>query len=138
MSHLKILTTQFIRLHIDGRAVRCNVDLRHNVKEKRFLDARVGDEDIEEIFKRRELRDELLDDFWECFEDAVVVDWRQMKAQVDVKARIEDVITCSLMDVALRFHFEVVRHSIYFMNEHLELDSRVHFVRLRDSLIELC
>lgn len=83
------------------------------------------------------MRDELLHDFGERLEDAVIVDGCQVEAQMDVKANILKVIGGSLVNVSLRFHLEVVGHAVHLMDEHLELDARVHFVRLRHRLVQL-
>eukprot|EP01136_Pigoraptor_vietnamica_P000952 Opistho-1_new@26921 len=129
---------ELVRLHVNGRAVCRNVDLADDVEEKRLLNARVRNEDVEEVFERRQLRNELLDDLAEGLENRVVVDAREVKAEVDVaKAGVCELIECALVDVPLCLNLVVVGEAVHLVDEHLECDVLVHLVGLGDRHKEL-
>ena len=68
------VAAEFVALHVDGRRVGGDVDLGEDVEEEGLFGVRVGDEDVEKVLERRQLRNQLLHDLGEAFEDGVVVD----------------------------------------------------------------
>lgn len=77
------VAAKFVDLHIDRRAVSGDIDFRKNVDQEGFLHTTVGDQDVEQILERRQLRYELLYHLREGLEDGVVVDRRETEVQVD-------------------------------------------------------
>jgi len=56
------VAAQLVRLHVHRGAVRRHIDLAHHVDQKRLFNPTARDEDVEEVFESRELRNQLLDD----------------------------------------------------------------------------
>ena len=69
------VTAEFVALHVDGRRVRGDVDLGEDVEKESFFGVRVRDEDVQQVFQGRQLRNQLLDDLRETLKDRIVVDW---------------------------------------------------------------
>ena len=69
------VAAELVALHVDGRRVRGDVDLGEDVEEESFFGVWVRDEDVQQVFQGRQLRNQLLDDLRETLKDRIVVDW---------------------------------------------------------------
>ena len=70
------VAAELVALHIDRRRVSGDVDLWEYIEEERFFGVGVRDEDVEKVFERWQLRNQLLHDFGESLEDGVVINGR--------------------------------------------------------------
>ena len=69
------VAAELVALHVDGRRVRGDVDLGEDVEEESFFGVWVRDEDVQQVFQGRQLRNQLLDHLRETLKDRIVVDW---------------------------------------------------------------
>eukprot|EP00962_Isochrysis_galbana_P004090 scaffold1141_cov128-Isochrysis_galbana.AAC.11 len=86
---------QLVRLHVHQRGVGRDVDLRDDVEEEGLLDARAGDEDVEQVFEGGELRNQLLHHLGEGLKDGVVVDRREVEVHLDLCGTGNGTCVCS-------------------------------------------
>lgn len=60
-----------------------------------------------------------------------------MKAQADTfEAQVSQIVGGSLMNVALRFHFQIIIDAVHFMDEYFKLDILIHFVRFQYGFVQ--
>lgn len=67
----------------------------------------------------------------------MIVDRRQMEAQQNlIQSGVGQIVGRPLMNISLCFHFEIIANPVHLVDEHLELDARIHLVGFGHRLVE--
>lgn len=132
-----IIAADFIGGHIHRGGIGCDVNFRENIEEVCFLKTTVAAEIVEEGFKSREVRNQLLNDFAESFEDGMIIDRSEMETDGSVfDIVIRELVLDSLHDVPLNIKHVIIGETINFVDEDLDINVWEFVMKIDDCAAE--
>jgi len=133
--HVDQLRAYLVLLHVNGWRVSRNVYLTDNIEQERLLDPALLDENVEHRGHKRDLGQQLLDHFRQCFVDGVVVDAGHLEGDAHIGAELRKLTAHVLLDHVETVHFRLVCVKMFlvdFVDEHFIGDAWLQLVRLND------